>query len=309
MRARGVYARYVPTCTRCGRDSGGDFAFCPHCGAQLAGRTWGLGYYTELLPGIVAELDPTRFYCPSSPYSPVDGLHPNDANHGTRHDWQVWNEVDYTHYRDHVPRFCSEFGFQGPPAWSTLTRWIHDQPLPPSSPSFLTHQKAEDGNGKLDVTTLTREGWSFLWKTDVDACAGSNGEWWTFHHDEHSTANYGHDGRPPAKPARVKRRVRGRDLVLTFRAPGDDLFCGKVAKYEVRAGRKRLKLAKPSIVEGRKRQPEENHALHHRRPQHARRLAGRRPFDDARRQPAPAVEAGLDHRGRRTRARRARSTA
>ena len=39
MRARGVYARYVPTCTRCGRDSGGDFAFCPHCGAQLAGRT------------------------------------------------------------------------------------------------------------------------------------------------------------------------------------------------------------------------------------------------------------------------------
>ena len=39
MRTRGVYARDVPTCTRCGRDSGGDFAFCPHCGAQLAGRT------------------------------------------------------------------------------------------------------------------------------------------------------------------------------------------------------------------------------------------------------------------------------
>lgn len=117
---------------------------------QLDGRTWGSGYYHELLPRIVAELDPTRFYCPSSPYSPVDGLHPNDENHGTRHDWQVWNEVDYTHYRDHVPRFCSEFGFQGPPAWSTLTRWIHDQPLTPSSPSFLTHQKADDGNGKLD---------------------------------------------------------------------------------------------------------------------------------------------------------------
>ncbi|NKE60290.1 glycoside hydrolase family 2 protein [Lentzea sp. PSKA42] len=117
---------------------------------QLEGRTWGLGHYTELLPKIVAELDPTRFYCPSSPYSPVPGLHPNDENHGTRHDWQVWNEVDYTHYRDHVPRFCSEFGFQGPPAWATLTRWIHDQPLTPASPSFLTHQKAEDGNGKLD---------------------------------------------------------------------------------------------------------------------------------------------------------------
>ncbi len=117
---------------------------------QLDGRTWGLGYYTDVLPRIVAELDPTRFYCPSSPYSPVDGLHPNDANHGTRHEWDVWNNDDYTHYRDHVPRFCAEFGFQGPPTWATLTRWIHDQPLTPGSPSFLAHQKAEDGNGKLD---------------------------------------------------------------------------------------------------------------------------------------------------------------
>jgi beta-mannosidase len=117
---------------------------------QLEGRTWGLGYYDEVLPRIVAELDPTRFYCPGSPYSPVRDLHPNDENHGTRHEWQVWNEIDYTHYRDHVPRFCSEFGFQGPPTWATLTRWIHDEPLSPASPSFLTHQKAEDGNGKLD---------------------------------------------------------------------------------------------------------------------------------------------------------------
>ena len=111
-----------------------------------------------------------------------------------------------------------------------------------------------DGNGKLDVTTLTREGWSFLWKTDVPACGGTNGEWWTFHHDEHSTANYGYDGRPPAKPSKLKHRVRGDDVVLKFRAPGDDLFCGKVDHYAVRAGRKRLEIAKPAIVEGRKRQ-------------------------------------------------------
>ncbi|WP_394619068.1 glycoside hydrolase family 2 protein [Lentzea sp. JNUCC 0626] len=117
---------------------------------QLEGRTWGAGYYDDLLPSIVAELDSTRFYCPSSPYSPAEGVHPNDQDHGTRHEWEVWNRLDHTRYRDHVPRFCSEFGFQGPPTWSTLTRWIHDQPLSPTSPSFLTHQKAEDGNGKLD---------------------------------------------------------------------------------------------------------------------------------------------------------------
>ena len=115
----------------------------------LAGRSWGLGYYTELLPGLVTELDPTRPYAPGSPYSPGD-LPPNDAHHGTRHEWDVWNKLDYTHYRDHIPRFCAEFGFQGPPTWATLTRWIHDQPLTPTSPAFLLHQKAGDGNGKLD---------------------------------------------------------------------------------------------------------------------------------------------------------------
>ena len=116
---------------------------------QLDGRTWGLGYYSELLPAIVAELDPTRFYAPGSPYSPGD-VHPNDPDHGTRHEWEVWNRLDYTRYLDHVPRFCSEFGFQGPPTWSTLTEWVHDEPLTSTSPTFLLHQKAEDGNGKLD---------------------------------------------------------------------------------------------------------------------------------------------------------------
>ncbi|MFC7614077.1 glycoside hydrolase family 2 protein [Actinokineospora soli] len=101
---------------------------------QLQGKTWGLRYYTELLPAIVAELDPTRPYSPGSPHSPGD-VHPNDADHGPRHEWEVWNRVDYTRYRDHVPRFCAEFGFQGPPAWSTLVEWVRDDPMTPTSPA------------------------------------------------------------------------------------------------------------------------------------------------------------------------------
>ena len=116
----------------------------------LAGRSWGNGYYREMLPKLLAELDPTRPYSPGSPFSLTDDLHPNDENNGTMHIWDVWNDVDYTAYRDHTPRFVSEFGFQGPPAWSTLTRVVHDEPLDPYGTQMLVHQKAEDGNLKLE---------------------------------------------------------------------------------------------------------------------------------------------------------------
>ena len=119
---------------------------------KLNGATWGLSYYTKILPDLVGLLDPTRPYVEGSPVSPGyshQEKHPNDPDHGSMHIWDVWNKVDYSAYRDHVPRFCAEFGFQGPATWSTLTRAVHDEPLTPSSPAFLLHQKAKDGNGKL----------------------------------------------------------------------------------------------------------------------------------------------------------------
>jgi beta-mannosidase len=134
----------------------------------LAGRSWGNGYYRELFPKLLAELDPTRPYSPGSPFPFTDYLHPNDENNGTMHIWDVWNERDYTGYRAYTPRFVAEFGFQGPPAWSTLTRVVHDDPLDPYGPDMLVHQKADDGNIKLERGLLghlpapaTIEDWHF----------------------------------------------------------------------------------------------------------------------------------------------------
>jgi len=117
---------------------------------ELAGRTWGDGYYRELFPSLLAELDPSRSYSPASPYSFSEYLHPNDAANGTMHIWDVWNRLDYSEYRQHQPRFASEFGFQGPPAWTTLVDVVHDEPLEPYGAQMLVHQKAEDGNLKLE---------------------------------------------------------------------------------------------------------------------------------------------------------------
>ena len=116
----------------------------------LAGRTWGDGYYTELFPAIVAELDPRVCYSAGSPFSYAKYHHPNDHRHGTMHIWDVWNQLDYRHYRDYPARFVSEMGFQGPPAWSTLTSVVHDEPMDPNGHQMLVHQKAIDGNLKLE---------------------------------------------------------------------------------------------------------------------------------------------------------------
>ena len=115
----------------------------------LEGRTWGERYYLELLPSIVSELDPDRPYVPNSPFSWSADHHPNDPSDGLMHIWDVWNEVDYTTYASYRPRFVSEFGFQGPPAWSTLTRAVHDEPLRVDGPELLNHQKAPDGQVRL----------------------------------------------------------------------------------------------------------------------------------------------------------------
>ncbi|MEV4755350.1 glycoside hydrolase family 2 TIM barrel-domain containing protein [Micromonospora sp. NPDC049559] len=116
---------------------------------QLGDRTWGAGYYHEVLPGIVGALDPTRPYWPGSPWSGSPDRHPNDPSYGSMHIWDVWNRVDYVHYRDYVPRFVAEFGYQAPPAYATLRRALSDESLAHDSPGMAHHQKASDGDAKL----------------------------------------------------------------------------------------------------------------------------------------------------------------
>ncbi|MGN5734550.1 glycoside hydrolase family 2 protein [Arthrobacter psychrochitiniphilus] len=115
---------------------------------RLEGKTWGEYYYYELFPAVIADLAAHVPYSPGSPFSP-HGEAPNDPAHGTMHIWDLWNQLDWPHYRDYEPRFVAEFGWQGPPAWSTLTRSISDSPLTPESPGMIVHQKATDGNVKL----------------------------------------------------------------------------------------------------------------------------------------------------------------
>ncbi len=109
------------------------------------------------------------------------------------------------------------------PGWPKFTGgWIESTPAVGDA----------NGDGKLDIAAVTREGWSFLWRTAVSACGDSNNEWWTFHHDERNTANYRVDGRPPGSPENlVARRNANGSVTVTWKQPGDDWLCGRPARY------------------------------------------------------------------------------
>jgi hypothetical protein len=89
-----------------------------------------------------------------------------------------------------------------------------------------------DGDGKLEITTMTREGNMFVWDTDSPAC-GTNDEWWTSRHDEWNTGAYGTDSRPPGTPTGLAASASGSGVVLNWTAPGDDWLCGTASKYRV----------------------------------------------------------------------------
>ena len=159
------------------------------------GEGWGGRYYHELFPAIIDEIDQGRAYIPSSPWSPHDESHPTLPDHGPVHSWKVWFTEDYPHYRDAIPRFVAEFGFQAPANHSTLMPAIHDEHPAPDSPGMLGHQKAIDGNLKLErgwvghvPTPVDFDDWYFTTQLDQARAIGCA----VSHYRSHAPRNAGY---------------------------------------------------------------------------------------------------------------------
>ncbi len=95
------------------------------------------------------------------------------------------------------------------------------------------------GNGKLDLISVTREGYLMIWTTN--APASKNDQWWSAAHDNWNTGLYGLVTRPPGVPRKASFAPgAGR---LSFEAPGGTWYSGEVAGYRITyepSGRKAL---------------------------------------------------------------------
>jgi hypothetical protein len=85
-----------------------------------------------------------------------------------------------------------------------------------------------NGDGKLDVAGITREGNLFVWRTEGDAC--QTAEWPKYQHDLHNTGDYRTDARPPG----VVRDAHLDGTTLTFTTSGGDGACGRAAAFVVK---------------------------------------------------------------------------
>lgn len=114
------------------------------------GRTWGRGYYFDLLPRILGELDPSRPYWPGSPYSgafnPPGPPHPNDSAVGSRHVWEAWQGDRHPVVGGEEPRFVAEFGFQGPPSFALIERAMGG-----AAAALASHQKHPRAEADMDA--------------------------------------------------------------------------------------------------------------------------------------------------------------
>lgn len=81
-------------------------------------RFFGATIFDDVLPDVLAKLDRSRPYVPSSP---CGGSYSNCGGTGDQHTWDVWHgRGDWKHYADSTARFSSEFGFASAP---TMRCW------------------------------------------------------------------------------------------------------------------------------------------------------------------------------------------
>jgi beta-mannosidase len=102
--------------------------------------------FHDILPEAVATHDPGRFYWPSSPR--IGWGHEESMAEGDSHYWGIWHGgAPFEAFQEKLPRFMSEFGFQGYPGIETVSAFSLPRDRALGSRVMQAHQK---GTGALE---------------------------------------------------------------------------------------------------------------------------------------------------------------
>ena len=97
-----------------------------------------------VLPRLLAQEDPGRYYQPSSPWSP-DGQLPNADALGDQHPWSIgFVDTDFRKYRTMTCRFPNEGGILGPTALPTVLACLPEGQRRVQSFAWQVHDNAID---------------------------------------------------------------------------------------------------------------------------------------------------------------------
>jgi len=106
--------------------------------------------FHKILPEVIAENDPDRFYWPSSPMA-GEGQHAGyETQSGDIHYWGVWHGLHrFEDFRKYVGRFMSEYGFQSFPEFKSVKSYTLPSDWDIESEVMAAHQRSGIGNLRI----------------------------------------------------------------------------------------------------------------------------------------------------------------
>ena len=121
--------------------------------------------YEYLFPKLAKQHAPQTFYWPASPSSGGSFDHPNAADRGDVHFWEVWHgNKPFSEYQNHYFRYLSEFGFESFPCKKTIDSFAPVNEQNAFSYVMETHQRKPGANGKI-ISYLAQ---TFLYPTNFE---------------------------------------------------------------------------------------------------------------------------------------------
>jgi len=116
-------------------------------GQNIVDTVWNAydNIFHNILPDVVKELDPQRLYWSSSPSAGFGEL--ENGKSGDNHYWGVWwAKEPFSKYKEEIPRFMSEYGFQSFPELNSVKKYATEDDWDINSEVMKSHQRSSIGN-------------------------------------------------------------------------------------------------------------------------------------------------------------------